>query len=84
MEHRIFSTYYQLSLEGLVEPWRCINNNHEVFMVPSWNVLTETTQIKCQVGDCDYTINPGLNFYNKISELVGLALVDKVLEDQND
>ena len=81
MKHQIFSTYYQLSLENKVEPWRCINPEHGSSMIPHWDDVDEVTQIKCILGDCDYKINPGLNFYNKLIEAINSIVPEKEMED---
>lgn len=70
MEHRVFSTYYQMSIEGKVNPILCINQGHDAPMVAFFNPLEERTEFRCFVGDCDYKIIPGLEMYQNIMEKV--------------
>ena len=70
MEHKVFSSYYQLSLDGKVDPILCINKDHLSYMVPHWNPLEERTEFRCFVGHCDFKIIPGLDMYNKMMKQV--------------
>lgn len=73
MEHKVFSSYYALSLDGKVDPISCINREHPAQMVPHWNVLEERTEFRCLVRDCDYKIIPGLAMYQDMMEKVYYA-----------
>ena len=66
MNHQVFSTYYQLSIEGKVNPIRCINVGHDAPMVAYWNSLEERSEFRCYVGFCDYKIIPGLDMYDRM------------------
>lgn len=70
MEHRIFSTYYQMSLDGRVDPILCINKDHLTYMVPFFNPLEERTEWRCFNGMCDYKIIPGSDMYEKMMKQV--------------
>ena len=76
MEHQAFSTYYQLSLKGHVEPWRCIDRSHEMFLFPLYDFENDQTILKCEYPDCNYFIKPGINFYDKV--------VTAIMEIDND
>ena len=70
MEHRIFSTYYQMSLDAKVDPILCINKDHLPYMIPHWNILEERTEWRCFVDYCDFKIIPGLDMYNKMMKQI--------------
>ena len=68
MKHQDYSTYYQMSLQGLVDPWLCIDKTHLTYMVPIYDDDSDDTVIICIFPSCDYKIRPGISFYQKMME----------------
>ena len=64
MEHRVFSSYYQLALKGHVEPWPCIDKTHSFCLFPEYNFETEETTLKCIYPDCKYSLHSGKSKIN--------------------
>ena len=73
MEHNVFATYYQLSVEEKVNPILCINQEHSAPMVAFWNPIEERSEFRCFVGHCDYKIIPGLKMYEDMMKQVYYA-----------
>jgi hypothetical protein len=64
MNYRIFSSYYQLSLDGKVEAIRCIDVDHPI-LVPHPLDEGEGVVFKCII--CSYKVTPGLDLATKMS-----------------
>ena len=74
MIYQDFSSYYQMSLDGWVDPWRCIDQSHEMFLIPDYNNETRDIEIKCIFPECTFKIIPGYNFYKDMVEKINSAL----------
>ena len=79
MKHQVFSTYYNLYLEGKIEPLKCVNQEHLAYLIPYWDILKERSEFRCPVNDCDYKIVPGLAFYEKILKETYIGIFGKNL-----
>jgi hypothetical protein len=66
MKHQDYSTYYQMSLNGEVTPWLCIDESHLTNMVPIYEDDSDDTIIICIFPGCDYKIRPGIDFNQKM------------------
>lgn len=71
MRHQVFSRYYQLSLEGKVEPLRCLYENHTLTLMPKYNFEDEVTYLECP--ECFDKIYPGQSLYFKLIDRINIA-----------
>lgn len=70
MKYQILTTYYQLSLEGRVEPIKCFNTDHPS-LVPH-STEDGAGMFMCML--CGYKVTPGMNLYYDLYKKVEGAL----------
>ena len=63
MDIRVFSKYYQLSLENKVLPILCSIDDRDGILVPN---LDEDDRVYLYCLACDFKMWPGLELYNNI------------------
>jgi len=66
MDNSIYYRYYQLSIDNIVEPIKCIIADHDLPMHPFAEVIDDGIRMKFECLTCDYKIYPGLNTYEKM------------------
>jgi hypothetical protein len=66
MDYKVFSTYYQLSVDetnyDLLPPVKCIVDEHNS-LVP---LLTENDSVELYCVLCTYVLKPGLELYSEL------------------
>jgi len=70
MDNSIFYTYYQLSIDNIVEPIKCIITDHELPLYPFMEMDNEDFRMKLECLECNYKIYPGLNSYDMMKKAV--------------
>lgn len=71
MDYRVFSTYYQLSLQGKVIELLCKNNHQHPTLVPSIDDNDRIT-LSCIHPDCSYKKLAGSALYNQLKAQLDL------------
>lgn len=71
MRHQIFATYYQLSLEGKVDPILCEYVTHRSPLVPKYDFDKDQSYLECL--ECNSKRYPGLDLYNQLIERINIA-----------
>ena len=71
MRHQIFSRYYQLSLEGKVEPLRCTYENHTLTLMPKYDFDKEVSYLECP--ECLDRVYPGQSLYFELIDRINIA-----------
>ena len=66
MDNSIYYRYYRLSIDNIVEPIKCIIDDHESPMHPFVDVVDDEIEVRFECLVCDYKIHPGLNTYEKM------------------
>jgi hypothetical protein len=65
MDYRVFSTYYQLSLQGKVPELLCKNNIDHPTLIPSL-IEDEKIILSCIYPDCKYNAVAGSDLYKHL------------------
>lgn len=71
MRHQVFAYYNTLTMQGKVEPIRCIVDSHLTQMIPMFDFEQDQTYYSCV--ECDYKIIPGQNMHDELLERINLA-----------
>lgn len=71
MRHQVFAYYNQLTIDGKVDPIKCMVSIHETHMIPAFDFDKEETYYYCV--ECDYRIVPGQNMYDELLERINDA-----------
>lgn len=71
MRHQVFAYYNTLTLEGKVEPIRCMNSTHITHMIPAFDFEKEESYYYCV--ECDFKIKPGIDMYEDLLRKINLV-----------
>lgn len=71
MRHQTFAYYNKLTIEGKVDPIRCMVADHESHMIPAYDFEKDQSYYYCL--ECDYRINPGQKMHDELLVKINLA-----------